>query len=153
MRSHRDLKVKRPARLSKKTESLIETAVLAKEHSYAPYSRFRVGAALLTEDGTVFAGCNVENSSYSLTICAERNALFKAVSEGYTTFKSIAIASDDSRFLPPCGACRQVLSEFAPDIALILTTSQGDVKVTSLGKLFPMPADLKKKLGSRSSGR
>lgn len=136
---------KRKRRLSsKERQQLIEIALLAKKNAYAPYSRFRVGAAMLTEDGTVFAGCNVENSSYSLTICAERNALFKAVCEGQTKFSAIAIVSDDTNLLPPCGACRQVLSEFAPDLAIILTTVQGNVKVTSLDKLFPMPADLKK---------
>ena len=133
---------------SMEKRQLIEVALLAKENAYAPYSRFRVGAAMLTEDGTVFAGCNVENSSYSLTICAERNALFKAVCEGHTKFSAIAIVSDDAKLLPPCGACRQVLSEFAPDLTIILTTVHGDVKITSLDKLFPMPADLKK-LGKR----
>jgi cytidine deaminase len=130
-------------------KSLIEIAHLAKENAYAPYSRFRVGAALQTDDGAIFAGCNVENSSYSLTICAERTALFKAVCQAHKKFRAIAIVSDDRNFLPPCGACRQVLSEFAPDLTLILTTVRGNVRVTTLGKLFPMPADLKR-LGKRT---
>ena len=133
-----------PKQRMSKYETLIETAQLAKLNAYAPYSRFRVGAAVLTEDDTVFVGCNVENSSYSLTICAERNAVFKAVCEGHKKFKAMAIVSDDANLLPPCGACRQVLSEFAPKIVLILTTSKGGVKITTLDKLFPMPADLKK---------
>jgi len=142
--------MRRPKVVPQASKHLIEAAILAKKRAYSPYSRFRVGAAILTEDGKVFSGCNVENSSYSLTICAERNAVFQAICEGYSQFKSIAIASDNTDFLPPCGACCQVLSEFAPNIKLILTTSRGDVKVTSLTKLFPMPADLKK-LGKHSS--
>jgi cytidine deaminase len=123
---------------------LIEVATLAKKNAYCPYSGFRVGAALLTEDGTVFSGCNVENSSYSLTICAERNAVFKAVCEGYVKFVAIAIASDQKGFLTPCGACRQVLAEFAPDIQLLLTTSAREIRETSLSKLFPLVPDLKR---------
>lgn len=128
---------------------LIEVANLAKFNAYAPYSRFRVGAALLSEDFTFFAGCNVENSSYGLTICAERNAVFKAVCAGKTSFSAIAIVTDDKDFVTPCGACRQVLAEFAPTIQLILTNGKGEVKVTSLEKIFPHPPDLKKL--SRSS--
>ncbi len=123
---------------------LLQQAVKAKERAYACYSKFRVGAALMADDGTVFEGCNVENSSYSLTICAERNAVFHAVASGKTSFRAIAIASDDPEPLTPCGACRQVLSEFAPDIDIILTGARGTVKVTSLSKLFPQPANLKK---------
>ena len=125
-------------------EELVQRAMLAKRRAYAPYSNFRVGASLLTKDGDVFDGSNVENSSYSLTICAERNAVFQAVHAGKTRFRSIAIASDDHSLLTPCGACRQVLSEFAPTIEVILTTVDGHVRVTSLDRLFPMPADLKK---------
>ena len=124
-------------------ERLVETADLAKINAYAPYSQYPVGAALLTEDYTFFAGCNVENSSYGLTICAERNAIFKAVSAGQRKFKAIAIVSKDD-FLPPCGACRQVLSEFSPEIEIILSAPKGGIKVISLKKLFPMPVDLKK---------
>ncbi len=124
-------------------QRLIETANLAKANAYAPYSRFPVGAALLTEDYTFFAGCNVENSSYGLTMCAERNAIFKAVCAGQRKFKAIAIVSNDN-FLPPCGACRQVLSEFAPNIEIILGGTKGRTKVIPLKKLFPMPVDLKK---------
>lgn len=129
-------------------ERLVETANLAKVNAYAPYSQFPVGAALLTEDYTFFAGCNVENSSYGLTICAERNAIFKAVCAGQRKFKAIAIVSNDN-FLPPCGACRQVLSEFSPDIEIILSAVKGGIKVIPLKKLFPMPVDLKK-LGKKT---
>lgn len=124
--------------------TLIRRAVKAKAHAYAPYSRFRVGAALLAADGTITAGCNVENSSYSLTMCAERTALFQAMARGKRRFTAIAIASDDLSFLPPCGACRQVLSEFNPTLEIILTTADGKSKVSSLAALFPMPADLRK---------
>jgi len=102
-----------------------------------------VGAALLTVDNSIFTGCNVENSSYSLTICAERNAVFKAVAEGQTRFKALAIASDSKEFLPPCGACRQVLSEFAPRMTIILSNAAGQTRSMSLSKLLPKPANLK----------
>lgn len=122
---------------------LMKRAERAKNYAYAPYSRFRVGAALLTEEGDIFDGCNVENSSYSLTICAERNAVFQAVLNGRTSFRAIAISSDDDGFLPPCGACRQVLSEFSPSMEIILTNGKGSMKVVTLDALHPMPADLK----------
>ncbi len=127
----------------KEREELVQRAIAAKGRAYAPYSQFRVGAALLTESGEIFEGCNVENSSYSLTICAERNAVFQAVLAGHTTFRSIAISSDNHTFLSPCGACRQVLAEFSPSMEIILTDGQGRVKVVSLETLHPMPADLK----------
>jgi cytidine deaminase len=123
---------------------LIATANLAKESAYAPYSNFRVGAALMTEEGEIFHGCNVENSSYSLTICAERNAVFQAVAKGRKRYRAIAITSDDAGFITPCGACRQVLSEFNPDIEIILTTAGGGKRITTLSKLFPVPPELKK---------
>jgi len=130
--------------------TLVARAVQAKARAYAPYSRFRVGAAVLAEDGTIVTGCNVENSSYSLTICAERNAVFQAAARGKTRLRAVAIASDDPGFLPPCGACRQVLSEFNPSMEIILTTVDGRTRVTSLDRLFPMPADLKKLARPRS---
>jgi cytidine deaminase len=128
---------------SEKAE-LIAAAKRVKHKAYAIYSNFRVGAALLTDEGSIFAGCNVENSSYGLTICAERNAVFRAVAEGKKHFRAIAISSDDAGFLTPCGACRQVLAEFAPRLEIILTNAAGKKKVTSLDKLFPIPPDLKK---------
>ena len=125
-------------------DELIRLAAEAKSRAYAPYSRFRVGAALLAEDGKIFHACNVENSSYSLTICAERNAVFQAASSGRTSFQAIAIASDSDEFLTPCGACRQVLAEFNPSIEIILTTPDGRYTSTTLTELFPMPADLRR---------
>jgi cytidine deaminase len=97
---------------------LLQHAAKALENSYAPYSRFRVGAALLTEDGQVFTGCNVENASYGLSNCAERTAVFKAVSNGKKSFRAIAIVSDRTNPVYPCGACRQVLREFNPRIKI-----------------------------------
>jgi cytidine deaminase len=135
----------------KERNELVRRAAESKQRAYAPYSRFRVGAALLTASGEIFDGCNVENSSYSLTICAERSAVFQAVRSGQKAFRSIAIASDDHTFLSPCGACRQVLSEFSPSMEVILTDSRGRMKVISLDKLHPMPADLK--MLARSTGR
>ena len=127
-----------------KRNKLVAAAKEAKRNAYAVYSNFRVGAALLTKEGDVFAGCNVENSSYGLTICAERNAVFRAVAEGRKHYQAIAIASDDPGFITPCGACRQVLAEFAPRLEIILTNGRGKTKITSLDKLFPIPPDLKK---------
>ena len=123
---------------------LVASARNAMRRAYAGYSGFRVGAALMTESGEVFEGCNVENSSYGLTMCAERNAVFQAVAHGKRKFRSIAIASDDAGFLSPCGACCQVLAEFNSHLEIILTTASGKIKVTSLHRLFPVPPDLKK---------
>ena len=113
----------------------------AKKHSFSPYSRFRVGAALLTSDGRIITGCNVENSSYGLTICAERTALFKAVSEGEHSFSAIAIASDEDTFTPPCGACRQVIFELAGNIDVVLTKKNGVYVTKKMIELLPHPFD------------
>jgi cytidine deaminase len=120
-------------------EALFEEAWSAAEGAYAPYSRFRVGAALLAEDGTVVTGCNVENRSYGLTLCAERTALVKAVSEGRRSFKALAIATPDSAVpVGPCGACRQVLSEFMLPPSLVIFGGRGPERVrVSLGELLP----------------
>jgi len=119
-------------------KELLSIAEKAAENSYAPYSGFHVGAALLTKDGRVFTGCNIENASYSLTVCAERTALFKAVSEGCTEFEAIAIAGsktvDFSAPCPPCGACLQVLSEFCKgDLRVVLSD-----RVLTLSELMPL---------------
>jgi len=117
-------------------ETLLEMAYEATNKSYAPYSNFRVGAALLTEDGKVFTGCNIECASFGGTNCAERTAVFKAVSEGYKTFKAIAVVSAGESFTYPCGICRQVLNEFAPDIDIILD-DHGTMKVINLKEMLP----------------
>ncbi|MGE5620269.1 MAG: cytidine deaminase [Sphingomonadaceae bacterium] len=125
---------------------LREAAQAAAERAYAPYSRFRVGAAVLTEDGEVFGGCNVECASYSLTICAERNAIFHAVAAGHRKVAAVAIYTPTADPTPPCGACRQVLSEFGPE-AEILSFSEGGAEFRAhLGDLLPHsfgPRDLK----------
>ena len=118
-------------------KSLVAHALDARKHSYSPYSHFRVGAAVLTKTGIVFTGCNVESSSYSLTMCAERTALFKAVSEGHKKFKAIAIASDENGFTPPCGACRQVIIDLAGNIDVVLTKKNGESKVVTMKELLP----------------
>lgn len=119
-------------------QELIGKAVKAKENAYVPYSHFRVGAALLTESGRVYTGCNIENVSYGATNCAERTAVFKAVSEGEREFQAIVITGDNGDYLPPCGICRQVLLEFGKDsMEVILANSTGDYKVTTLGELLP----------------
>lgn len=119
------------------TEELCQKAVAMLDMAYVPYSHFPVGAALECEDGTVFTGCNIENAAYGPTNCAERTAVFKAVSEGYRRFTRIAIASRSEEFCPPCGVCRQVLAEFSPDMDVILTTPSGKTKTLSLRELLP----------------
>jgi len=123
-------------------ENLLAAAREAAEHAYAPYSHFRVGAAavLETPEGELMAtGANVENASYGLTVCAERTAVFAAVNAGDTAFDAIAIVIDDERLPTPCGACRQVLAEFSPGMRVILATTGGKRKVTTLGELLPDP--------------
>lgn len=122
-------------------KKLIESAIKAKEEAYAPYSNFKVGAALLA-CGKIFTGCNIENSSYSLTICAERVAAVKAVSAGCRKFEKIAVAADGNDFTVPCGACLQFLSEFTEDMEVILVDGEGDSKITTLKTLFPSPFSL-----------
>ena len=118
---------------------LFAQARKAADFAYAPYSKFRVGAALLCEDGTIVTGCNVENRSFGLTNCAERTAVFKALSMGHSSFKALAISTPDSEIpVGPCGACRQVLSEFMPPSAPVLFGGSGREKVeTTLGVLYP----------------
>lgn len=115
---------------------LLERACAMLDHSYAPYSKYRVGACLLCEDGRLFAGCNIENASYGATICAERAAVSQAVSSGARRFLAIAIASDEG-YPWPCGVCRQVLHEFAPDLRVICGNRKGEAQVLSLRELLP----------------
>ena len=118
---------------------LIRKAIEAKEHAYAPYSNFRVGAALLTKDGQVFTGCNVENAAFSPTICAERTAVVKAVSEGHQEFEAIVVTGDNNDYLTPCGVCRQVLAEFCDmkTFKVILANGEEDYKEVCLQDLLP----------------
>ena len=118
-------------------KKLLEIADKAMENAYAPYSGFKVGAALLCSDGTVFTGCNVENSSYGAANCAERTAIFKAVSEGHRDFSAIAIVSSGGGETYPCGICRQVMGEFAPEIRIILRGNDGEPAVYHFNELMP----------------
>jgi cytidine deaminase len=124
--------------MSKSYEELAAAALAAKEFAHAPYSKFHVGAAILTKDGQIITGCNIESSSYGLTICAERTAIFKAYSEGIRDFTAIAVVSDDPKFTPPCGACRQVLIDLAGNIDFVMMNAKRKLKVISLKSLIPL---------------
>lgn len=116
---------------------LVQRALDMRQYAYAPYSRFRVGAALESADGRVFTGCNVENAAYGSTICAERTALVKAVSEGVTQFRRIAIAADSKDYCWPCGACRQMLREFGGELEVLVVNRDGDYRKAALEELLP----------------
>lgn len=119
-------------------EELASEAKQAMKMAYVPYSKFPVGAALEAQDGTIYHGCNIENSSYGLSNCAERTAIFKAVSEGVTSFKSITVIGDTAGPIAPCGSCRQVIAEFcAPNMPVYLTNLKGDVHQTTVEQLLP----------------
>ncbi|MED1205097.1 cytidine deaminase [Heyndrickxia acidicola] len=125
---------------------LIEEAKLARTKAYAPYSKFPVGAALLTKDGKIYRGCNIENAAYTVGNCAERTALYKAISEGDTEFTALVVTADTERPVPPCGACRQVISELCPkSMPIVLTNLKGDIKKVTVEELLPgafTPEDL-----------
>ncbi len=123
------------------TDSLQAAALAALENAHAPYSKFRVGAALEDATGRVHAGCNIENATYGLTLCAERVAVFKAISEGVREFRRIAVAADTETLTPPCGACRQILWEFCGDIEITLVNLHGKSEVVRLKELFPRAFD------------
>lgn len=118
-------------------QQLIKAATEARFAAYAPYSNFRVGAALLTTDSQMFTGCNIENASYGLANCAERTAVFKAVSEGKRDFKAIAVVGDSPEPCSPCGACRQVLVEFSPNMAVVLANPEGEFELFTAEELLP----------------
>jgi cytidine deaminase len=122
-------------------ELLLEAALAARQHAHAPFSSFRVGAALEDASGRIHTGCNIENATYGLTLCAERVAVFKAVSEGVREFRRIAVAADADSLTPPCGACRQILWEFCGDIEVILTNPRGARESLRLAELLPRPFD------------
>jgi cytidine deaminase len=120
---------------------LIAAARQAREHAHAPFSDFRVGAAVRTKSGRMFGGCNVENASYGLTICAERVAIFKAISEGEREFEAIAVVTDADALTPPCGACRQIIWEFCGNVPVILANLKGKIEREDSSKLLPRPFD------------
>ena len=120
------------------SKQLIEEAIKARNNAYVPYSRFQVGAALLTNDGEIYQGCNIENAAYSVTICAERTALFKAFSEGKRNFAMLAVVADSDRACSPCGACRQVIAELCPpDMKVVLANLKGDIIETTVKEILP----------------
>ena len=122
-------------------QALIRAAFAAQKFAYVPYSRFHVGAALRAKDGRVFGGCNIENAGYTPTNCAERTALFKAVSEGHRDFDTIVIAGRSEDYCVPCGTCRQVMMEFAPDLTVICLNGKGESKRFALKELLPYGFD------------
>ena len=124
-------------------EKLIEAAVKVRENAHAPYSNFKVGAAVETKSGKIFTGCNVENASYGLTVCAERIAIFKAISEGETEFTRIAVVADTPELTPPCGACRQIIWEFCGDVPVIFSNLDGATETVRMKELLPRAFDTK----------
>lgn len=118
-------------------KNLAESAIKAKQNALPKYSNFYVGAALLTTDDKIYSGCNIESSSYSLTICAERNAIFKAISEGERNFKALAVAGDTEDIISPCGACRQVINDLCGEIDIVLVNSKGKYIVKKASELLP----------------
>jgi cytidine deaminase len=122
-------------------DRLVEAAFDTRERAHAPYSRFKVGAAVQDEQGRVFTGCNIENATYGLTICAERVAVFKAISEGASKLKRVAVVADTGILTPPCGACRQILWEFCGDVELTMANLEGKVETVRLREIFPRPFD------------
>jgi len=122
-------------------ETLISAARQARDNAHAPYSNFRVGAALRATSGKIFGGCNVENATYGLTVCAERIAIFKAISEGERGFDAISVVTDTDALTPPCGACRQLIWEFCGDIPVIMANLKGRVEIMQMQNLFPRPFD------------
>ena len=131
--------------------SLIQAAQKARKQAYAPYSKYKVGAALLGKNGEVFVGCNVENASYGLSMCAERAAVFKAVCAGVTDFEAIAIVTDSPEPASPCGACRQVLAEFSSELEITLANLNGQSRKTSIKELLPLAFTKSKLVEAKSN--
>jgi cytidine deaminase len=123
------------------SDSLIAAALSVRENAHARFSNFKVGAAIEDESGRIFTGCNVENATYGLTCCAERVAVFKAISEGARKFVRVAVVADTDTLTPPCGACRQILWEFCGDVELVLANLHGKSETMRLGTLFPRAFD------------
>jgi cytidine deaminase len=123
------------------TDPIIAAAVAARENAHTPFSKFKVGAAVEDSTGHIHTGCNIENATYGLTLCAERVAIFKAISEGAKGFTRVAVVADTDVLTPPCGACRQILWEFCGDIEIMLVNLNGKSEMLRLGELFPRPFD------------
>jgi cytidine deaminase len=122
-------------------DPLVAAALAARENAHAPFSGFRVGAAVEDSTGRIHTGCNIENATYGLTVCAERIAIFKAISEGARGFRRVAVVADTDKLTPPCGACRQILWEFCGDVEIVLANLAGQVETLRLGALFPRAFD------------
>src|SRR6202163_3703380 len=122
-------------------DALIAAAINVRENAHAQFSNFKVGAALHTPSGKIFSGCNIENATYGLTVCAERVAIFKAISEGERKFDAIAVVTDTDTLTPPCGACRQIIWEFCGDVPVVMSNLQGKTDVVRMSELFPKPFD------------
>lgn len=129
--------------MKKKQEELIKAAKRVRENAFAPFSKFKVGAAVLTKSGKIFTGCNIESASYGLTVCAERVAVWKAISESAKDFSHIAVVADTSELTPPCGVCRQIIWEFCGDIPVILANLKGDIEIIQMIELLPRAFDNK----------
>ncbi len=151
-------KGKKLNRITMKEIDLIKKAKATRLKAYAPYSKFKVGAALLTKSGKVYTGANVENSTYGLTVCAERVAVFNAINQGDKDFIKIIVAADENPPVTPCGACRQVLSEFARDLVVVCVNLKGKIDRYSLKELLPEPfekpsTEEKHRTGKKEKGR
>jgi cytidine deaminase len=129
--------------MSHSTEELVKAAKEARQNSYAPYSDFRVGAAIEMEDGEIYTGCNVESASYGLTVCAERVAIWKAISEGKHKVKNIAVVADTKELTPPCGVCRQIIWEFGGNVPVTLANLNGGRETVEMKELLPRAFDTK----------
>ncbi len=123
------------------SEKLIEAAKKVREKAFAPFSKFKVGASVLTKSGKIFTGCNIESASYSSTVCAERVAIWKAISEGETEFKQIAVVADTGKLTPPCGVCRQIIWEFCGDVPVTMANLSGESETISAKELLPRAFD------------
>lgn len=124
-------------------QELVEAARAVRERAYAPYSKFRVGAAVRTKAGKIYTGCNVESASYGLTVCAERVAIWKAVSEGEKEFAGVAVVADTEELTPPCGMCRQIIWEFCADVAVTFANLHGKTETVQMSELLPRAFDTK----------
>ena len=127
----------------KNIEALIESAKKVREQAYAPFSNFRVGAAVRTKSGKIYTGCNVESASYGLTVCAERIAIWKAVSEGEREFDHVSVVTDTEELTPPCGTCRQIIWEFCGDIPVTFSNLKGKVETVMMKEILPRAFDTK----------
>ena len=124
-------------------ETLVEAALKVRERAYAPFSKFKVGAAVLTKSGKIYIGCNIESASYGLTVCAERVAIWKAVSEGEREFTNVAVVADTEELTPPCGVCRQIIWEFCGDIPVTFANLHGKTETVQMKEILPRAFDTK----------